>query len=77
MSIRAASNYPEPVLEPDRWTSTALPEQAEKTPWFKPEGLEVTSAGPSWPDQRIASCFCKRFRRALAGWPFSTSLALS
>jgi hypothetical protein len=57
MTIRAAPNHPEPVLEPDRWTPTALPEQAEKTPWFKPAGLEVTLARAFWPDHRIASCF--------------------
>jgi len=57
MSIRAASKHPEPVLEPGRWTPTALPEQAERTAWFKPAGLEVTLARASWPDQRIASCF--------------------
>jgi len=44
MTIRAASSHPKPALEPDRWTPTALPEQAEKTPWFNPEGLEVTLA---------------------------------
>ena len=57
MSTRAASKHPEPVLEPDRWTFTALPEQAEKTASFKPAGLEVTLARAFWPDHRIASCF--------------------